>query len=300
MGFVGRKGLDVATARNISARKRLRALYNQGVEIRFDAEGGHRGPFDAPAGDDEVAMFIAPPNPLQRAEALREAQAARARALIAVKREENSEEHLTTMAFLAEMSNETLVEYMIASSQDARRAEAVRDVLARDEWKDFSSLQDAMRQFDESGASEDDPEWKDLLEKDREYGAQVLQRSKELTEADRESMLLAPRENIEKKALEKRGELVASQRFVEEYERQMMFFAVRDAEEHQQLFFDSPDEFSEQDDLIQDFIAKVINEFINDGTEAKNSQRAESGSDSSAPPSEPETIDPSTQKAATE
>lgn len=290
----------MATARNISARKKLRALYNQGVEIRFDAEGGHRGPFSEPATDDQVAMYIAPPNPLQRAEALREAQAARARAMIAVKRENDSEEYLTTMAFLAEMSNETLVEYMIASSQDARRAEAVRDVLARDEWKDFSSLQDAMRQFEESGASEDDPEWKDLLEKDREYGQQVIDRSKELTEADRASMLIAPREDTERKAMEKRGELVSSQRFVEEYERQMMFFSVRDPEDHQQLFFDSPNEFSEQDDLVQDFVAKTINEFINDGTEAKNSLGAESGSDLSAPPSEPETSDPSTPKTATE
>jgi hypothetical protein len=274
-------------ARNLQARRKLSELYKKGVEVRFGPDGGRIGPFEEPAAEDEVALYVAPPSPLQREQALRDAQAKRARALIATKREEESEEHLTSKAFLAEMSLPTLIDYVLIADQEERRAEAIRDVLARDEWKDISALQDALRQFDEDETDEDDPEYKAILERDEEYGRQVNERDLSLIEAARDALKLLSRDELERRALEKRSELVGSQAFMNEYERQMTYYSVREVGNDSLLFFESARDWADQDDLIQTTIKEALSMFINEGTEAKNSQGAVSGSDSSALPSEP-------------
>jgi hypothetical protein len=292
---------------NIKARRKLSDLYRKGVEVRFGPDGGRiaangSGRFTDsdghpdPPGEDEVAMWVQPPSPLQREEALREAQAARARALIKVKREQESGEHLTVMAFLADMSDETLLDYVVISEQESRRNEATRDVLGREEWKDIESYRDAMRQFEEMSAEqlENNEEYQAMLELDEKFGRQVQEREKELSEAARESMRMYGRADLEKKAMEKRSEIVGSQAFMKEYERQMMFYAVRDIEDNNELFFESAEELAGQDDQIREVIGDAISPFIADGGEAKNSPRAASGSDSSEPPNTPETSEAST------
>jgi hypothetical protein len=274
-------------ARNLQARRKLSELYKKGVEVRFGPDGGRIGPFEEPAAEDEVALYVAPPSPLQREQALRDAQAKRARALIATKREEESEEHLTSKAFLAEMSLPTLIDYVLIADQEERRAEAIRDVLAQDEWNDISALQDALRQFDEDETDEDDPEYKAILERDEEYGRQVNERDLSLIEAAQDALKLLSRDELERRALEKRSELVGSQAFMNEYERQMTYYSVREVGNNSLLFFESARDWADQDDLIQTTIKEALSMFINEGTEAKNSQGAVSGSDSSAPPSEP-------------
>ena len=43
---------NTSKQRNIAARKRLSALYERGVELRFSADGAAKGPFDEPADED--------------------------------------------------------------------------------------------------------------------------------------------------------------------------------------------------------------------------------------------------------
>ncbi len=303
---------------NIKARRKLSDLYKKGVEVRFgpndtgEVEGrvapGGQGAFKdddgkpLPLGEDDVAMWIQPPSPLQREMALRDAQAARARALIRAKRDENSEEHLSVLAFLADMTDETLIEYVMVSTQDDRSNEATREVLALDEWQDITAYQDAMRQFDEMDPAERDenPEYIALMEKDEKFGEQVRQRTNELADAERDVLTMRGRAETEKRALEKRAELVGSQAFMREYEQQMLFYAVRDADDTGVLFFESARELAEQDDAIREVIQEALVPFITDGSEAKNSPGVASGSESSEPPKKPETSEASTQPDASE
>lgn len=293
-------------ARNIAARRKLSDLFRVGVELRFGPDGGRIGPFveedgtPSKLGEHEVAMWIAPPSPLQREMSLREANAKRARALINTKREDESEEHLTGLAFLADMSTETLADYLLLTDQDERRGEAIRDVLSRDEWEDITALQDAMRQFDEAKTPEDDPEYAAVLKRDQAYGDQVQEREFQITEASRETLLMLGRDVLEKRGLEKRAELVGSQAFMQEYERQMAFCSVREIGNHDLLFFESELEYADQDDIIRDTIEQALLKFITDGTEAKNSQRVASSLDSSTPPSEPEISESSTPEESSE
>jgi len=303
---------------NIKARRLLSDLYRRGVEVRFG-----RGPDGKPHGsvapkgdgyfvDDEdkpippepgeIQMWIQSPSPLQREMAMRDAQAARARALVRAKRDENSEEHLTIMAFLADMSDETLIDYVLIQGQSERQSTAIREVLGEDEWKEMTSYQDALRQFEEDERSleelEQDPEHQALMELDLKFGDQVGKRERELEDAERAVLQLRLRGDVERKALEKRAELVGTQAFMAEYERQMLFYSVRDFEDNGALFFESARQLAEADDQIRTTIQDAMVPFISDATEAKNSQGVASGSDSSEPPNAPETSAASTPEAA--
>lgn len=282
-------------ARNLKARKRLSELYKRGVEIRFGPDGGRIGPFDdeGPAAEDEVALWISPPDPFQREQALREANAKRARALVAAKRDPDSEEQLTARAFLADMGLPTLIDYIALHEDDEIRGEAIREVLAREEWKDITELQDALRQFDEDETPEDDPEYAAVIARDDQYGKEVAEREASLREAAREGLALLQRDELERRGIDKRADLIGSQAFMNAYELQMTYYSVRDIDQHNLLFYDSPRELAEAEDQIQTTIKEALAGFINDVAEAKNLQRVVDGSAQSTPPNAPETSEPS-------
>lgn len=291
-------------ARNIAARRKLSELYVRGVEVRFDADGGHIGPFEdddgkpVPLSEDQVAVWVQPPSPLQRDMALRDAQAERARSLLRTMRDSESEEYLTGMVFVADMDDATLIDYILLHENEQRRQEAVRDVLEQDEWKDFSAYQDAMRKFDEAGADETDPEYAELLKLDAKYGQQVAKREVELMDAARDVLAMLGRERQEKQALDLRKEVVGSQAFMHEYELQMTYYAVRDPKDHNELFFASAKEWAEQNEQIRNTVSEALVRFIGEVGEAKNSPRVAPGSEPSEPPSKPETSAVSTPEAA--
>jgi hypothetical protein len=302
----------MASERNIRARRLLSDLFKEGVEVRFwrGEDGkpvGKIGPFldehgkRIPPTDEEVAMYVTPPDPVQRDMAIRSGQGKRAAALVKAKRDENSEEYLTIMAFLADMSDESLIEYVVLGDTAERRAEAEREVLAYDEWKDMTAYQEAMRQFVEMEPEQlvDNEEYEALMELDEKYGNQVADRERELADAQREALGMIPREQVERKALEKRANIVGSQAFMAEYERMMLYFSIRDADAQDKLFFADADEASAQPDQVRELLEEALLPYITETGEAKNLQRAASGSDSSELPANPETSDSSTQKELT-
>jgi hypothetical protein len=291
-------------ATTLKARRKLSDLYKVGVEVRFgpgpDGPLAEIGPFmdsdeqPIPASDDQIAVWVQPPSPLQREQALRYAQASRSKALLAAKRDEESDEHLTVMSFLADMSDDTLIEYILVNQRDQRRQEAMRDVLGEDDWKDVLSYQDALNKFEEDGTPTDDPEYTALLELDQKFTDQVAERERSILDASRAALLMLGRAKNEKKALEQRSDIVGSQAFMQEYEQQMLFYSVRDMEDQGSCFFESARECADVPDEVRITLKKALEPFINDGTEAKNLPGAEDGSPLSEPPSKPETSEAST------
>ena len=264
---------------NIAARKKLSALYARGIAVRFGADGARfgtkpNGQFedDDVLGEEEVELWIAPPNPHHREMAMREAQAARARSLLAIKKQDkDSEEYLTSQAYLADMDLATLIDYLIIATGDQRTQAAIREVLAKDEWENIDELRDAMAQYqDDENADPSDPQYKALLERDIEYGQQVAEVEKRLTEEERVSLEVLSRDDLEKRALERRGEIAASQAFIYEYERQMKFYSVREPGNHDTLWYSKPQELTEESEVIQAAIEEALRRFLKDGTEAKN------------------------------
>lgn len=279
---------------SIQKRRRLDALFDEGGPVRFNKGEDGKVEINGEPREDDVIIWVSPPSPLQREMALREAQGARARAMLEARREEKSSQYVVARSFLVNLEMDALLDYVIEIDETERLTRARRDVLSEKEWDDFNALRDAMRQFEEAGSPYDDEEWKPLLDRDAKFGEQVYERSNELRAADREGLALMPREELEKRALDKRIDQAGSSVFMKVYEDWMLFYACRDDEDHTALFFTDLDDLKGAHEQIQEACSKKLNEFIGDPGEAKNSQAAGSGSTSSEPQSEPETSPPST------
>lgn len=286
---------------NIKARKRLAALYEKGIEVRFTEDGPKRGPFEEPlAPDDEstVAVWMSPPSPLHREMAMRDASAARSRAVLAAKSNPDSDEAVVTKAFLKSLSLDSLVDFVLTIDESERQEEAQREVLAEEEWKDFTELQDSMRQWDEAGNPRTD-EWMPLVERDLEFGRQVREVANRIRGDALASLKQQARGDLEQMAFDKRVDMVGTQAFVALYEDHMLFYSCRDVENHSEMFFEDVDDMKSMPEEVTKELAETITDFIEDPREAKNSQGAASGSQSSDLPAEPETSEPSTPEAVT-
>lgn len=276
---------------SIQKRKRLQALFERGGYVRFNDTGVVDK--DAEEGPDDIKVWVGPPSPLQREMAIREAQAARSRAMLEARGDSNSSQYLNARAFLASLDQEQLADYVLDLDDADRMGRARREVLMEKEWEDFNALRDAMRQFEEAGSPQDDPEWEHLINRDRLFGDQVQEVFERLRDGDRESLMLQPRVELEKKALEKRVDQAGGTVFMKTYEDWMLYYACRDDEDHSQQFFEDLSDLKSMPDEVQDVLAHRLADFINEAAEAKNSPRAASGSASSVPSDAPETSEPS-------
>lgn len=282
---------------SIQKRKRLEALYARGTYVRFGPDGVRKP--DEESTEDDVAVWVSPPSPLQREMAIREASAARNRATLEARRESNSDAAVNAQSFITAMSDDDLREYVLDLDEADRMSRARREVLLKKEWEDFNALRDAMRQFEEAGSPDDDPEWEPLLERDREFGNQVSDEYDRLRQGDEEGLRLIPRAEQEKRAFDKRVEQGASVVFMKHYEDNMLFYACRDDEDHTVLFFENIAEMRSMPLEVQEALSNTLADFIGDAGEAKNSQAAGSGSASSEPANEPETSEASTPEEST-
>lgn len=255
----------------IQKRRRLEALFDRGEYVRFNSDSdGH--PIVNPETEDksDMKIWVGPPSPLQREMAVREAQAARARTMINARDKEDSEEWLAVRGFLQGVAHERLVDYVLDIDDNEFITQARRDILKQKQWDDFNEFRDAMRQYEEAGAPEDDPEWNTLLERDNEFGRQVLTRADEIKDGAREGYKLMPRVKLEEKALDKRIEQAGSASFLTEYEDWMVFYACRDDEDHSELYFEHPKDIKALPEPVQEALVATLRKYITEASEAKN------------------------------
>lgn len=303
---------------SIEKRRKLSALYARGAEVRFSEEGVVDSPRvkgkhqtlkewqaenkgddgEAPEApdhlwpsDDDVVVWIQPPDPLQREEAVRAASAAKARALIGMRNPE-SQVSLEAEMTLGELDMDALRDYIVDATTRDVRSRAMRDVLAKEEWEDFTALQDSMREWEEAGFPETD-EWAGLMERDREYGRQIQERVTEIIEDTRDGLKLIGEDELRKRSKKRYAETVGNQAFMQAYELHMLFFGVRDGDDHLELFFEEADEIKEQEEFVQIAMAEALSKFISDPREAKNSRRVAPGSEQSVLPAAQETSEAS-------
>lgn len=285
----------MAGKRNIDKRRRLAALFETGQEVRFNVSGVNSGEPDP----EDIVIFVRPPDPLQREMSLREAQASRARALLEARKSTTSDTYVNAAAYISGLSSEALIDYVLEQNEQDRHSQARRDVLARKEWDDFNTLRDAMRKWEEAGYP-DTEEWQPLKEKDLRFGEQVEEKVRELREGAEAGLRLLPREEIERRAMERRVEQSGSAVFMREYEQWMLHYACRDGDDHTELFFESPEDLKSMPQFVQDHLATVLADFISEASEAKNSQGAAPSLDLSVPSEKPETSESSTQEEQSE
>lgn len=304
---------------NIEKRRRLSELYVKGREVRFNEQGvvdspvsngkhqtlaqwgaAHEGE-DAPEylwpSDDDIVIWVQPPDPLQREEAVRSSQAARARAMLAAK-DLDAEEGAGAEQFVSDLSDEQCIEYLLQYESRDLRSRAIQEVLEEGEWEDFTALQDSMREWEEEGFP-DGPEWDALIKRDREYGEQVRTRIQDMLNDLRESLKGLNAAELRKRSKKKYTDSLGNQAFMQKYEVQMLFRACRDDEDRRELFFENDEELLRQPEFVQIALADALAEFIKEPGEAKNSRRVVPGSPQLVPPVELETSEASTPEEQT-
>jgi len=254
-------------ATRIERRKKLSQLFERGRYIHFSEDGKV---VPAEEGQWSERVWIASPNPLQRDSAMREGAAARARVELDSRDATDSPEWLAVRAFVSALDKVNLIEFLLNSKAGDRLNEARRDVLREDEWDNFNQLRDAMRQFEESGAERDDPEWASLIERDIEFARQVTDRADQIRVTAQEAYELMPSAELEKEAIALRVDNAGASAFVVAYENWMMYYSVREPEDHDTLMFDEVTEFQSMPRVFQNAVANVLSEFIDESSEAKN------------------------------
>lgn len=254
----------------IEKRKRLETLFDRGSYVRFNADDEAR-PVVNPSEENEsdVLIWVCPPSPLQREMAVREAQAGRALVMIDARDKDGSPQWLTVRGFVHGLKVDSLIDYVLDLDETEHLSQARRDVLVQKEWDDFNALRDAMRQYDEAD-NKDADEWKPLVARDLLFGEQVEKRLGEVREDARDGYRLMPRGKIEEKAIDKRIEQAGSAAFMGLYEEWMLFYSLRDDEDHQELYFEKVDEVKSLPAEVQVALAEKLATYISDLGEAKN------------------------------
>lgn len=309
---------------NISKRRRLKDLYVIGYSVHFSGDASTAAIFDdkgtqlgptyrklvgtpTPEELDETyeitendeVVFVQAPSPLQREQALREAGAMRARIVLQAKDDADNDIYgLQARAFLAEMDDPTLIEYVLNVSEGDRYRQAQREVLGRKEWKDFDNLRDMMRQWEEAGSPTTD-EWQPLLDRDLKFGQDVSDKAAELREGIAEGYRMQPRAELERKALDRRLEIVGNQEFMIEYEKQMLYFSCRDPKERSELYFEDTQDLLSYDEFVQSVLTHATGLLLQTPEEVRGLSRAAHGSESAVPPASPETSPSFTHVVAT-
>lgn len=279
-------------------RRRLGDLYVLGKELVINDGMG-----------ESVTVWIHKLNDIDREAIIRRANATKARHLIDAGNED-SEVFQSAWGQVREYEDrEALVAVVIADEvvKYRRRAEAE---LGEDEatWGKDSYLQGLVDAWFGDDHNEgltythithpDDPEVVRVMGELNRFSQEVSKRVAE--EADRLEREWAdvPDDMLWNKAahrlLERRGDEV----FTKEFQRQQMFYAVREPDDHKKRYFGTIDEVDDLPEKIRQQIQWAYNEIVVDPHEAKDSPAIQASSSSSEPPAAETNPEPSGLEAA--
>lgn len=272
-------------------QRRLGDLYVRGKELAPDD------------GNGPVKVWMAKLNEVDREAALRRANAAKARYLIDTDNEE-SDVFAAAYGDIREFEDrETLIRFIIGDelARARRRIEAER---ANDEdtWGKEGYLQGL---YDEWTGTDESPGLKETFETnpgdpDVERVKAELDRYRE--EVDDEVRAYGERlekdwvdvdlDTIRRRAAHELLQLRANEAFVREYQRQQLFYSIRDAANHRQRYFSNIGEVDDLDDEVRVYLIDQFNSLMVDHVEGKDSPppaASSNSSDSTDQPSGPET-----------
>lgn len=272
-------------------RRRLSDLYVRGKELEVnDGEG------------EPVKVWLAKLNELDRESAARRANAAKARYMI----DSDDEEGETFQAAYGEVreiaERDELVAFLIADeiAKARRRIEAERmadeETWAKDDY--LQGLFDAWFGDDDTPGLDkvqeedpDDPEatrvWDELQRFQAEIQDELRIESERLVK-DWEEVDI---DKIRRKAAHRLIELRANDEFLREFQRQQIFFSVRDPAIRRQRYFQTVHEADDLDDELRQYLLSQYDALMVDRAEGKDSPPEEDSSNSSDladQPSDPE------------
>ena len=278
--------------------RRLSDLYQTGKLVSLtDGDG------------PDVQVWLHKLNPVDRETCLRRANAAKARFMIEADNED-SERFQAMYAQVREIPDRDSVVGVIVSEDIMKHRERVEAKLLNDEdtWGKDDYLQGLLDAWvgddDNPGLAAtfaeypDDPEAVRVNTELTRFETEVGDQVRPYIEKLRRDLDDAPDDVIWRRGAHRMLEIRGNEAFNDEFDRQQLYFAVRDPEKRSERYFHSVHEI---DDLDERVVIKLKTHYQNltvSTTEGKDSRASQSSSNSSESTPEAETSQPSGQEAA--
>lgn len=279
-------------------KRRLGDLYVRGKEISIDD-----------GTDDAVSVWLQKLNGIDRESCLRRSHAAKARFLTEADNEDSELFQSLYGQIRALPDREGLVAVIVAEDL-AKFRQRVEAELAADEatWGKDNYLQGLVDAWigdeDEGGLAAvmaqdpDDPEVQRVNAELERYEAEVVARVQAENERLMKDWSDAPNEVLWRRATGRLLDLRATEVFGKEFERQQLFYSVRDVDDHAKRYFGTLTEFDDLDDVVRDQLLKEYSELMVSPIEGKDSRASQASSNSSDPSPAEEALTDSGHEAA--
>lgn len=277
-------------------KRRLTDLYRRGKLVEFDDGQG-----------EAIEVWLQKPNRLEMESIYRRSNAAKARFQLRAA-EEDSDEFQAAMAAVLDIEDTELLMGLALAEDLGRiraRCEAQLESDPEGEWAKDDKLQSL---YDSWQGDADNPGLKDAYALDPDGETPEGQEAKavleeltrfqtqldELFTRERDALYRdwanSDREDLVKRAARTFVDNEANDSFLAEFQRQQIFYAVRDPEQRDKRYFATLEEVDLLDDLLTLQLQGYINEFMVDVSEGKDSAAT---TDSSLPSDQDEKVDPS-------
>lgn len=264
-------------------RRRLEDLYVIGKDVVFD--DGH---------GDEVAVWLQKLNPVEMSNALRRANAARAR-VRSVRSDKDADEYMDLWLQVLEWdSHDALVDYLAAETVLRIQDRIEAELAAEEEWSKDNYLE-GLRDGWEGGLEQeyflnpDNAEARRVRAELERFAQEAVRRGEGETAAARREIGDQPVNILQEKAMDRIINYRSSAAWLEEFHRSELLYGVRPPDDHRAYYFTDA---TELDRLSGEVLARLYDEYAElsvDVVEGKGSQETPTSSDSSEPPSEVET-----------
>lgn len=272
----------------MKASRRLSDLFVRGREVTLNDGLG-----------EPVTVWLQKLNPVDRESAFRRAQAAKARFMV----DSDNEDGEAFQAMYTEARDvsdqEQLISVLIAEDLGKRRA-ALEAERAGDEesWgKDnyLQSLVDAWVGDDQNpglaavaAEDPDDPEAKRVLDEIERFEAEISEGMKDVLAQLKAPYEETPLDDLRRAVTHKLLEMRGNDVFGQEFERQELFFAVRQADDRHKRYFGTITEINDLDEKVIETLLVHFRNLQVELTEGKDLPAEPDSSTSSEPPSEAE------------
>jgi hypothetical protein len=263
-------------------RRRLSDLYVRGKEVTIDD-----------GTDDAVTIWLQKLNGVDRESCLRRSHAAKARYMSEAD-QEDSELFQAVFSQIRVMERDDLVGLIVAEdlAKYRQRVEAERSA-DEETWGKENYLQGLVDAWigdeNEGGLAAimaQDPEDPDVKRVDAElkrFEEEVLS----LVRVESDRLILdwgdAPEETVWKRATSRLLDLRSTDAFGAEFERQQLFYSVRDPDDHAKRYFGTLTELDDLDDAVRKKLVNEYNELMVSPIEGKDLRASQPSSNSSDP-----------------
>lgn len=281
-------------------RKRLTDLYKRGKTITIV------GP-DAENVNDGVEVWIQKPNPTEMESIHRRANAKKA-LIVKSGEDETSEIFLAAWAESRDFLNkETLITLALYEDLGSARMRANAEIADEKEWKEEDYLQGLLdlwqgdpeqgdfglsevwtsmpEEWDESDFSSEEVarmnEAKHVFSELERFDSQVEKALKAEEERLRVDWASRDDEFVVRAAVKELVRQQANQAFVDEYDRQLMYYTVREPDDHKKRYFANMAEIDDLEEGVKDQLKLAMNSLLVDVVEGKDSPVTPTSSDSS-------------------